>query len=73
MKYFLPCKGRNVIQIASNLLTCGTELFQDYFLPFTISKWNKLEEIDDMYFHYNALCLYYVFLHFVRYQFCWSY
>ena len=27
-------------------------------------------EIDDTYFQYNTLCLYYVFFHFFRYQFC---
>ena len=36
MKYFLPSKGRNVTQAASNLLICRTELF-------TISEWNKLD------------------------------
>ena len=43
MKYFLPSKGRNVTQVASNFLICRTELFQNSFLPFTISEWNKLD------------------------------
>ena len=43
MKYFLPSKSRNVVQVASNLLICRTELFQNSFLPFTISEWNKLD------------------------------
>ena len=45
MKYFLPSKGRKVIQFASNLLICRTELFQNSFLTFTftISEWNKLD------------------------------
>ena len=30
-------------------------------------------EIDDIFFKYNTLCLYYVFLHFFRHQFCWGY
>ena len=43
MKYLLPSKGRNVIQVASNFLICRFELFQNSFLPFTISEWNKLD------------------------------
>ena len=30
-------------------------------------------EIDDIYFKYNTLCLYYVFLRFFLHQFCWGY
>ena len=30
-------------------------------------------EIYDIYFKYNTLSLYYVFLHFFRHQFCWGY
>ena len=30
-------------KIASNLLICRTELFQNSFLPFSISEWNKLD------------------------------
>ena len=43
MKYFLPSKRCNVTQIASNFLICRTELFQNSFLPFTISERNKLD------------------------------
>ena len=43
MKYFLPSEGRKVTQVASNLLICRTELFQNSFLPFTISEWNKFD------------------------------
>ena len=30
-------------------------------------------ELDDIYSQYYTLCLFHVFLHFFRYQFCWSY
>ena len=43
MKCFLPSRGRSITHVASNLLVCRTELFQNYFLPFTISEWNKLD------------------------------
>ena len=42
MTYFLPSKGRNVIQ-AFKPLRYRTELSQNSFLPFTISEWNKLD------------------------------
>ena len=43
MKYFLPFKSYNVNQVFSNLSICRTELFQNSFLRFTISEWNKLD------------------------------
>ena len=46
MKQFLPSKGRKVTQVDSNVLICRTELFQNSFLTFTISEWNKLDPDD---------------------------
>ena len=42
MKYFCLSKDCNVTQVVSNLLICQTELFQNYFLPYTITEWDKL-------------------------------
>ena len=42
MKYYLPYNGRNVTQVASNLLICRAELFQNSILSFTIIEWNQL-------------------------------
>ena len=46
MKYFLPSKGQTLTQGATKLKRCRTELFQNSFLPFTISEWNKCHPDD---------------------------
>ena len=48
MKYFLPSRGCNLIQVASSLLVCGTEVF--------ISEWNKLNRDVRNVETYSLLC-----------------
>ena len=42
MKYFLLLQRSQRSSGSFKPLRCCTELFQNYFLPFNISEWNKL-------------------------------